>query len=139
MRRYVGVRYSGGRCQVADRKRRVDHQPHSLRVQGRRHLPFCGKAPQRKDVEESQVRSTSSSSRSRVAFDNRWMDLRAPANNAIMRIQSAVCQLFRELVRPRLCEIHTPNSLPVKVRAVRRLYHGLLLARPRVPVAAIVR
>ena len=32
-------------------------------------------------------------------LDNRWLDLRVPANNAIMRVQSGVCALFRE-VRP---------------------------------------
>ena len=31
-----------------------------------------------------------------LRLDNRWMDLRTPANNAIMRVQSAICQLFRE-------------------------------------------
>ncbi len=42
-------------------------------------------------------------------LDNRWLDLRVPANNAIMRLQSAVCQLFREslysqvLKRPLYC------------------------------------
>jgi aspartyl-tRNA synthetase len=45
-----------------------------------------------------------------LRLDHRWMDLRAPANNAIMRIQSAVCQLFREsLYAQGFCEIHTPK------------------------------
>lgn len=45
-----------------------------------------------------------------LRLDHRWMDLRAPANNAIMRIQSAVCQLFREsLYQQGFCEIHTPK------------------------------
>lgn len=30
-----------------------------------------------------------------LRLDNRWLDLRTPANNAIMRLQSGVCQLFR--------------------------------------------
>ena len=30
-------------------------------------------------------------------LDNRWLDLRVPANNAIMRVQSGVCTLFREV------------------------------------------
>lgn len=47
-----------------------------------------------------------------LRLDNRWMDLRAPANNAIMRIQSAVCQLFREsLYQQGFCEIHTPKLI----------------------------
>lgn len=47
-----------------------------------------------------------------LRLDHRWMDLRAPANNAIMRIQSAVCQLFREsLYQQGFCEIHTPKLI----------------------------
>lgn len=29
-------------------------------------------------------------------LDHRWIDLRTPANQAIFRIQSAVCKYFRE-------------------------------------------
>ena len=40
------------------------------------------------------------------------MDLRAPANNAILRIQSAVCQLFREaLYAEGFVEIHSPKLI----------------------------
>lgn len=47
-----------------------------------------------------------------LRLDHRWMDLRAPANNAIMRIQSAVCQLFREsLYQQGFTEIHTPKLI----------------------------
>lgn len=47
-----------------------------------------------------------------LRLDNRWMDLRVPANNAIMRIQSAICQLFREaLYAEGFCEIHTPKLI----------------------------
>lgn len=46
-------------------------------------------------------------------LDNRWLDLRVPANNAIMRLQSAVCQLFREsLYAQGFIEIHTPKLIP---------------------------
>lgn len=45
-----------------------------------------------------------------LRLDHRWLDLRAPANNAIMRVQSAVCQLFREsLYSQGFVEIHTPK------------------------------
>jgi len=45
-------------------------------------------------------------------LDNRWLDLRVPANNAIMRLQSAVCQLFREsLYTQGFMEIHTPKLI----------------------------
>jgi aspartyl-tRNA synthetase len=48
----------------------------------------------------------------KIRLDHRWMDLRAPANNAIMRIQSAVSQLFREyLYSQQFIEIHTPKLI----------------------------
>lgn len=47
-----------------------------------------------------------------IRLDHRWMDLRAPANNAILRIQSAVCQLFREaLYAEQFIEIHSPKLI----------------------------
>lgn len=47
-----------------------------------------------------------------LRLDNRWMDLRAPANNAILRVQSMVCQLFREsLYSQGFVEIHTPKLI----------------------------
>ncbi|CAM9909829.1 unnamed protein product [Scytosiphon promiscuus] len=48
-----------------------------------------------------------------LRLDNRWLDLRTPANNAIMRLQSGVCQLFREsLYSQGFTEIHTPKIIP---------------------------
>lgn len=45
-------------------------------------------------------------------LDNRVVDLRTPANQAIFRVQSAVCQLFREsLLSEGFIEIHTPKLL----------------------------
>ena len=47
-----------------------------------------------------------------LRLDHRWMDLRAPAHHAIMRVQSAVCQLFREsLYQQGFDEIHTPKLI----------------------------
>ena len=47
-----------------------------------------------------------------LRLDNRWMDMRAPAQNAIMRVQSGVCQLFREyLYSQDFIEIHTPKLI----------------------------
>lgn len=47
-----------------------------------------------------------------IRLDHRWMDLRAPANNAIMRVQSAISQLFREyLYSQGFIEIHTPKLI----------------------------
>ena len=47
-----------------------------------------------------------------LRLDHRWMDLRAPANNAILRIQSAICTLYREfLLSQNFVEIHTPKLI----------------------------
>lgn len=60
-----------------------------------------------------------------VRFDNRWLDLRVPVNNAVLRIQSAICHLFREYLmfeEPKkhdqsdsynssFVEIHTPKLI----------------------------
>jgi aspartyl/asparaginyl-tRNA synthetase len=47
-----------------------------------------------------------------TALDYRWIDTRTPANQAIFRIQSGVCQLFREFfIKNRFIEIHTPKLI----------------------------
>eukprot|EP00899_Mesostigma_viride_P012006 jgi/Mesvir1/20806/Mv07908-RA.1 len=47
-----------------------------------------------------------------VRLDNRVMDLRTPANQAIFRVESGVCQLFREaLLAKNFIEIHTPKMI----------------------------
>lgn len=47
-----------------------------------------------------------------VRLDNRIIDLRTAANHAIFRLQSGVCQLFREyLTQERFVEIHTPKLI----------------------------
>ena len=47
-----------------------------------------------------------------VRLDNRVVDLRTPANQAIFRVQSAVSQLFREALLERgFQEIHTPKLI----------------------------
>lgn len=78
-------------------------------------LPFLVEdaARSEKDVDESQdTERPFPRLGQELRLDNRWMDLRAPANNAIMRIQSAVCQLFREnLYQQGFCEIHTPKLI----------------------------
>lgn len=45
-------------------------------------------------------------------LDNRQIDLRTAANQAIFRVQSGVSQLFRELMRSEgFVEIHTPKLI----------------------------
>ncbi|KAG5185330.1 aspartyl-tRNA synthetase [Tribonema minus] len=47
-----------------------------------------------------------------TALDYRWIDLRTPANQSIFRIQSGVCQLFRDYLAARgFVEIHSPKLL----------------------------
>ena len=48
-----------------------------------------------------------------LRLNNRWLDLRVPANNAIMRIKSGVSHLFREsLMDQGFIEIITPKLIP---------------------------
>eukprot|EP01031_Cornospumella_fuschlensis_P034809 gene34809-42154_t len=47
-----------------------------------------------------------------TALNFRWVDTRTPANQAIFRIQSGVCQLFREFLNSRgFVEIHSPKLI----------------------------
>jgi aspartyl-tRNA synthetase len=47
-----------------------------------------------------------------VRLDNRFIDIRTPANHAIFKIQSAVSQYFREYFTKRsFVEVHTPKIL----------------------------
>lgn len=47
-----------------------------------------------------------------TALNFRWVDTRTPANQAIFRIQSGVCQLFREFLNARnFVEIHSPKLI----------------------------
>mmetsp|Transcript_24687 Transcript_24687/g.69288 ORF Transcript_24687/g.69288 Transcript_24687/m.69288 type:complete len:611 (-) Transcript_24687:1378-3210(-) len=48
----------------------------------------------------------------KVRLDNRWLDLRTPANQAIMRIESMVGLLFREfLIQKGFIEMHAPKLI----------------------------
>lgn len=67
-------------------------------------------------AQEAEVEASQSTDRpfarigQELRLDNRWLDLRVPANNCMMRIQSGVCQLFREsLYEQGFIEIHTPK------------------------------
>jgi len=47
-----------------------------------------------------------------LRLDNRWVDLRTPANQSIFRIESMVGHLFREcLMKKGFTEIHTPKLI----------------------------
>jgi len=45
-------------------------------------------------------------------LNNRIIDLRVPTNQALMKLQSGVCQLFREfLYKNDFTEIHSPKLI----------------------------
>ena len=47
-----------------------------------------------------------------VRLNNRIIDLRVPTNQAIFRLQSGVCQIYREfMLRNEFVEIHTPKLI----------------------------
>ncbi len=47
-------------------------------------------------------------------LDNRWFDLRTPINNCIFKLQSGICELFRNyLLNKQFMEIHTPKLTSV--------------------------
>lgn len=46
-------------------------------------------------------------------LDNRVLDLRTPANQAIFRLEAGVCRLFRDILTEKgFVEIHTPKIIP---------------------------
>nr|CAD7423774.1 unnamed protein product [Timema monikensis] len=46
-------------------------------------------------------------------LDNRVLDLRTPANQAIFRLEAGVCRLFRDILTQKgFVEIHTPKIIP---------------------------
>lgn len=45
-------------------------------------------------------------------LDNRVLDLRTPANQAIFRLEAGVCRLFRDILANKgFTEIHTPKII----------------------------
>lgn len=76
--------------------------------------PDCGKETdvgeytgEEKESEDGLVRVGQE-----VRLDNRWLDLRTPANQSIFRIESMVGHLFREnLMNKGFVEIHTPKLI----------------------------
>ena len=47
-----------------------------------------------------------------IRLNNRIIDLRVPANQAIFKIQSAVCRLYREFMMDNgFIEIHSPKMI----------------------------
>lgn len=68
------------------------------------------------DVDVDVKEAEKSQSRPRVTrdtrLDARFVDLRAPPHGSLMRVQSGVCQLFRDfLLSQRFMEIHSPKLI----------------------------
>ncbi|OZJ04919.1 hypothetical protein BZG36_02636 [Bifiguratus adelaidae] len=79
-------------------------------AQGR--LPFSMEDSTRPETEFEQEGVQFSRVALDTRLDNRVLDLRSTTNNAIFKIQSAVCHLFREyLMRQNFMEIHTPKII----------------------------
>jgi len=66
-----------------------------------------------------------------VRLDNRYIDLRTPANQAIFRVQSGVCQLFRESLYSRgFTEIHSPKLIAGTSEGGAEVFHVGYMGRP---------
>jgi len=83
--------------------------------QAAQQLPFLMADAQRS---EEEIEASQGSKRPFVRvlpdlrLDNRWLDLRVPAHNATLRIQSAVCRFFRDSLTKRgFVEIHSPKLI----------------------------
>ena len=65
-----------------------------------------------KEIEEQKVGDEQPTVGQKIRLDNRILDLRTPAKQAIFRVQSGVAQLFREyLYSQDFMEIHTPKLI----------------------------
>jgi aspartyl-tRNA synthetase len=76
-------------------------------------LPFLLEDAARREDEIEASQSTErpfSRVHQDVRLNNRWLDLRVPANNAIMRLQSGVCQLFRCVYALHVCALPTDSE-----------------------------
>ncbi|CAM9685787.1 unnamed protein product [Ectocarpus sp. 6 AP-2014] len=68
------------------------------------------RTPEEEEKQEKEGKAPTVAADTRL--DYRWIDLRTPANQAIFKIQSAVCQYFRaNLASKGFVEIHSPKLL----------------------------
>ena len=68
--------------------------------------------PQAKDDKKGDSKDSMPIVNQDVRLDNRVIDLRVPTNQAIFRLQSGVCQLYREfMLNNGFVEIHTPKLI----------------------------
>ena len=89
-------------------------------------LPFEMADAERREGDESGAHVLQD-----MRLDNRFLDLRTPANQAIFRIQSAVCRLFRECLSSKgFMEIHTPKIIPGASEGGASVFHLDYMGRP---------
>ncbi|CAG9466284.1 unnamed protein product [Pedinophyceae sp. YPF-701] len=78
-------------------------------------LPFEVVDAARSDVEVAELQAKGEvmpTVSQDVRLNKRYIDLRTPANQAIFRVQSQVCQLFREsMLKNGFVEVHTPKII----------------------------
>lgn len=78
-------------------------------------LPFeiADAARSQGDIDSAEAKGEKMATVSQdTRLDNRFLDLRTPANQAIFKVQSAVCQLFKEiLLSMDFQEIHSPKLI----------------------------
>lgn len=64
-------------------------------------------------------------------LDNRFLDLRTPANQAIFRVQSEVCQLFRAaMLKENFIEVHTPKLIAGASEGGAAVFHLTYMNQP---------
>jgi len=81
-------------------------------------LPFQMEDATRQEPKEEQKKDDKKDDQvirvgQEIRLDNRWIDLRTPANHAIFRLQSRVGQYYRQFFIDRdFVEIHSPKIIP---------------------------
>jgi aspartyl-tRNA synthetase len=72
-----------------------------------------GAPKEKKDEKKDEKKGEKISVGQMIRLDNRWIDLRTPANHAIFRLQSAVGQYYRQFfINNGFIEIHSPKMTP---------------------------
>ena len=101
----------GSRARITGATQQVELAIQEIHVMNRAKVtPFevADAARSAEEIEEKGLPAVSQDTR----LNNRFIDLRTPANQAIFAVQAGVCQLFRELLmREGFQEIHTPKLI----------------------------
>ncbi|KAG2224062.1 hypothetical protein INT45_004943 [Circinella minor] len=97
-------------CTISDAELAISKIHIVSEVQGR--LPFSLEDASRPETEYENEDAQLVRVNLDTRLNNRILDLRTTTNNAIFRLQSAVCLLFREyLIEKNFMEIHTPKMI----------------------------